>query len=480
MKLYAHVLIFALLVSGCYDDFDMPDVISATPERNQIAVGLDTQVVVTFSKKMDTMKTSNEFSLSSSTGSVRGYFSWSNGDTVLNFRPAEPLGRAEKYTIRVTEDAEDSKGNDLDEEFVSSFYTGGDNTKPVVESFSPAADSIGNANNTVVAIVFSEPMDPDTVYDGFIISPAAEGYYEWNADHTVAMFRPVYGFNYGVTYTATVNTSIKDSAGNSLDKEMNFNFTVGDDFTPPEFTVYQDNPVPLYLDENDLVGGAEKDGSIIIDFSEVVNIDRIAGAVSISPAARFFISTSTVASSTGNITRAVLNFTENLSSEETYTLRIGSSITDLQDNSLAGEYRFVFITNGFYSVTPAVRSIGDPVITGWPMNDIVILALPVDASGNAVKLYDGITIDFTRLIDPLSLEITVDMVAGSSGSPSVVNIDWPVVAPAGEFSRLTFGLYDISPGKTYSIRIKGGAGGLKDQYGNFMKGDFVQMVKFTQ
>lgn len=477
MKNKAYILLSLLLFCGCYDDFTMPTVVSASPGRNEISVDQDASVRIRFSKKMDTMKTSNEFTLSSSTGSVKGYFSWGSGDTVMSFRASEPLKRAEKYTIRITEDAEDSEGNDLDDEFVSSFYTGGDNAQPEIDSFLPAANSIGNAADTVVTVVFSEAMDPDTIYDGLSVSPATEGYYEWSADHTTAMFRPLYGFNYGVTYTATVNTSMKDAAGNSLQEEESFNFTVGDDFVPPEPVVYQDNATPLTLDENQQVSGAEKDGSIVIDFSEVVVTDMISDSISISPAAEFYVSTSTVVSGGVNITRAVINFTENLQSEEIYTLRIGSSITDLQQNSLSREYRYVFVTDGPYSVCPSVSDIGDLATIGsasWTQGDIEMLQLD-DALD---QYYDDIAIDFNNPIDPLSLQITVDIVAGASGSPSVVNIDWPAAPPDGQFTRLTFGLHGVSTGKTYSIRIKGGEGGLRDRNGNYMKEDFVQVVKF--
>ncbi|HPS58406.1 MAG TPA: Ig-like domain-containing protein [Spirochaetota bacterium] len=483
MKTKAYIIFSVVLLAGCYDDFTMPHVVSAAPGKNELSVSRDISAVVAFSKTMDTMKTSNEFTLSSSSGAVEGFFSWGNSDTVMSFHPAEPLKRTEKYTIRITGDAEDTEGNDLSDEFISSFYTGGDDVRPEVDSFNPAANSIGNSDDTLVTVIFSEPMDPDTVYDGLTVSPATEGYYEWNSDYTAVVFRPLYGLNYGVTYNATVSTAMKDSAGNSLLEEVSFSFTIGDDFTPPQLTVYQDNSTPLYLDENVQTPGAEKNGSIVIDFSEIVLTDGIADAVGISPAAEFYVTTSTVESGGVNITRAVVNFTENLESEEIYTLRIGSFITDLQQNNLAREYRFVFVTDGPYSLRPFVSKIGDIVTidsSAWPINDIVILSLAEDFNGNASKLYNNIAIDFSNSIDPLSLDIAVDIVAGDTGSPSVVNIGWPSNPPDARFTRLTFGLYGVSPGKTYSLRLKGGSGGIKDQYGNYMKEDFVQIIKFNQ
>ncbi len=479
IKRKAYILFSVLLLAGCYDDFIMPVVVSASPGRNENSVDQDASVSVRFSKKMDTMKTSNEFTLSSSSGAVNGYFSWGSDDTVMSFRAAEPLKRAEKYTIRITDAAEDSEGNDLDEEFISSFYTGGDIVQPEIDSFLPGANSIGNAADTVVTVVFSEPMDPDTIYEGLSVSPAAEGYYEWSADRTTALFRPLYGFNYGVTYTATVSRAMKDAAGNSITEEESFSFTLGDDFIPPELTVYQDNAAPLPFDENQQVSGAEKDGNIVIDFSEVVVTDIISDSISITPAGKFYITTSTVVSGGVNITRAVINFTENLESEEIYTLRIGSSITDLQHNSLSREYRYVFVTDGHDSICPLVLQIGELATiesAPWTQGEIVIMGLE-NASDN---FFPDIAVNFNSVIDPLSLEITIDLTAGYTGVfPEVVNINWPQGPPEEKFTRLTFGLYNVSPGKTYIIRIKGGTAGLKDRNGNYMKDDFLQIIKFN-
>ena len=478
MKAAGRIILLIIVTCGCYYDLDMPHVVSVEPGKNRISVDLDSSVTVLFSEKMDTMKTSKEFTLSSSAGYVEGYFSWADGDSILIFRPSEPFKRAEKYTVRITEEAEDSNGNDLRDEFVSSFYTAGDNVRPVVESFEPEDNSTGNGEDAVVAVFFSEEMDPDTLYEGMAISPATEGYYEWNSDRTAAMFRPLKGFCYGVTYTVTVNTNMRDAAGNSLVEENIFRFTVGDDFAPPELSVFQNNIEPLYFDENIQVEGAEKNGSIVMDFNEVVAADMIAGAVSIVPEAGFYISTSVVDSGNVSITRAVINFTEDLAGEEVYTLKISSSIKDLQDNSLAGDYRYVFVTNGTFSLRPYVSRIGDLAsidTVPWNINDIVMSGLY-----ETDNLYEDIAIDFSSVIDPLSLEITVDMVAGNSGTiPVVVNTDWPVNPPDAKFTRLSFGLYGVSIGKTYRIRVKGGTGGLKDQYGNFMKEDFEQIIKFN-
>ncbi|HOP31088.1 MAG TPA: Ig-like domain-containing protein, partial [Spirochaetota bacterium] len=106
------------VITGCYGDdmFERPSVISVSPERDSTTVLPDTRIVIVFSRQMDTVKTNNEFSLSNGSGNIDGYYSWDSEGRSLTFTPKSNISMAEKYTIRVTEGAEDTRGNDLDGE----------------------------------------------------------------------------------------------------------------------------------------------------------------------------------------------------------------------------------------------------------------------------------------------------------------------------------------------------------------------------
>lgn len=469
------IISIILLFTGCYGDdmFERPEVQSVTPEKDSTTALPDTRVTVTFSKQMDTVKTNEEFSLSSSSGTVDGYFSWDPGGRVMTFTPKFHLTGAERYTLRISKGAEDTDGNDLKNDFLSTFHTGGDLGQPVVLSYMPGANTIGNAENSTVTIRFSEPVDMNTIYSGISISPAVQGYFTPNGASDEITFTPLYGFSYGVTYTVNIANSVTDTAGNKLLYPVVFSFTVGDDFVKPELTAYQNLSTPLYLDEYQLIGGGEKDGSITIDFTELVKTDNLSSAISISPAVPFFISTSVAVNGGTSFTRGIIHFTEDLLSCETYTLKISSSVTDMQGNSLDHDYRFVFVTDGTGSTQPDVTSIGDlsgSVITAWHMDEVQPLLI---GSG----FYDNIGVDFSKEINPTSLKITVDRVTGSGGGANVVNIDWPVTG-AGQFRRLKFGLHGLTGGSTFKITIKGGKTGLRDSNNNYMKQDFIQLIRF--
>ncbi|HNX25719.1 MAG TPA: Ig-like domain-containing protein, partial [Spirochaetota bacterium] len=434
-------------------------------------------VVVEFSKSMDTIKTSNEFSLSSGSEKIEGIFAWEDGNRKLVFTPRTHLA-SDKFTVRVTDAAEDTEGNDLKNEFVSNFFISGETGSPSVLSYSPLENTAGNLPDSRIAITFSEPVDLNSIYNGISISPSIEGTFLWNAgvsDSTVITFNPIYGFNYGVTYTVTVSDSILDVSGNKLREPVSFNFTVGDDFVKPELHVYQDDATPLNFDEAVYTHGAEKDKRIVLRFTEIIKTDNLRSAITISPSALFYVSSEVQSGAT----TAYINFSENLESEEIYTLRISSSITDTQANPLIKDYRYVFVTDGIYSIAPNADTIGDlaaplpPALPKWIKNEIQILQIQAAHP----LLYSDIIIDFTSEIDPLSLSIYAETVSGTGGSPSIVNIDWPDSPPA-KFTRLKFGLYNVHSGNIYMIVLKGGKNGLRDMNGNYMKLDFEQMVRF--
>jgi len=466
------LLIFLILNAGCDADFkfDRPEVVSVSPSHNSTLVAPDASLIVEFSNPMDKVKTNSEFSLTGGSGAVDGVFRWEDGGRRMIFTPRLNLPVAEKFTIRITEGAEDTDGNDLKEEHVSVFFISGENGKPSVSSYAPAANSTGNLTGTTVVITFSEPVDLNSIYSGISVSPSVQGVFTWNGDSTVITFTPLYGFNSGVTYTVTVDDSILDVSGNRLNEQLVFNFTVGDDFTKPELSVYQDISPALDFDEAFYTHGAEKDKRLVLKFSEVIITDTLRSSISISPSADYYITSETSAGATV----AYINFTEYLQSEVVYTLRVNSGITDLQDNPLIKDYRYVFVTDGVNSLSPAVNQIGDLAPPhAWNRNDIELLLI----SALHPLLYSDVVVDFSSEIDPLSLSIYAESVAGTGGAPSVINIQWPD-APPVKFTRLKFDLYNAAAGNIYRIVIKGGTGGLKDMKGNYMKEDFEQMIRF--
>jgi hypothetical protein len=454
-------------------DFTQPEIISIYPSNLMTNVENDVVIEVRFSREMDTVKTNNSFSLSSASGMVSGYFRWSDSGRRLSFEPKKILNDSEMYTITITTSAEDKDGNDLKEATTSVFYVNTDLNSPEIQSHSPASNETGVLPDLsdlsppgYITIIFSEAIDPDTLYDGITISPAVQGTYAWDVTQQIITFNPVYDLNYGTTYTVTISESLTDISGNPFLEQYSFNFTVGDDFEKPEvLSVYQDLPAPGNYNwtENGVNDEIEKDQDIIIAFSEEIAVDTLYDAITISPSCDFYIDTNATND------QAVIVFNSPAESETNYTLTISSTVTDLQGNNLIKEYVYQFYTDGVNSIRPEVVEINDPIEGVWPLGEIVSL--------NIFNPYVDIHAVFSAEMIPSSITIVAERVIGDAGNPVIINPDWPDTAP-GRFRVYEFDLSGLLAGNIYKLTLKGGSDGARDIYGNCMKDDFVQYIRF--
>jgi hypothetical protein len=460
-------------------DFSQPQVSAVAPADRQENVGVDATVTLIFSKSMDRVKTANSFSLSSSKGRVDGYFTWDAGGRVMTFHPSgKGLSGGQAYSVIVSVDAEDTGGNDLLGPFASVFYVGSDITPPYVARFSPAHNSQVADPNQVIEIVFSEPVDYDTVYSGFSLSPSAQGLFRFeerfdppqNRVVTAATFDPTYPLPFGTTYAVTVSTAVKDPNGNPLREECAFNFTMGTDFQRPSIlSVTQTDPVdggsvvfadPTGATENTLV---ERDCDLIVHFSEPVKVSSLQGAVTLSDGADFYLLPGSPADS------VTVKFREPLKSQDHYLLTVTQSVTDLGGNQLDTSYRYRFLTDGERSTRPSVVSMKS--VQG---GDESLLA--DGATVYPVKLACRYYAEFSKDIDPGSIEVSVEKVAGpEADSPSMINPNWDD-APAS-FRIYSFDLNVTKAGNTYRITIEG-ANVTKDSRGNYLEKDVSRYVKY--
>lgn len=470
------IILIAVLLSCDYIsdrmDFTQPEIVSIYPS-NMATVEKDVIIEVIFSTEMDTVKTANSFSLTSASGMVSGYFRWSDSGKRLSFQPKDVLRDSEVYTITISSSAEDKDGNDLREIATSVFYVNTDLDSPEIQSHSPDSNEIGilpDLSNLsppgYIAIIFSEAIDPDTLYDGITISPAVQGIYAWDTTQRIITLSPIHDLIYGTTYTVTVRGSLTDISGNPLLEQYSFNFTVGDDFEKPEVSsVYQDLPAPgdytwIEKEVNDEI---EKDEDIIIAFSEEIAVDTLYDAITISPYCDFYIDTNAAHD------QAIIVFRSPMESEANYTLTISPIITDVQSNNLTREFVYQFYTDGVTSIRPEVIAISDPIEGVWPLNDIQTLKI--------FDPYVDIHLVFSAEMIPSSITIGVERVFGDAGNAYIINPNWPDMTP-GIFRVYEFDLSRVSAGNIYKLTLKGGRDGARDIYGNNMKENFVQYIRF--
>jgi alpha-tubulin suppressor-like RCC1 family protein len=93
----------------------------------------------------------------------------------------------------------------------------------------PDAAAVNISVSTVVTATFSEAMDASTIIAGnFILDPSVTGLVTYDSTSRTATFTPSAPLPYSVTYTATLTTGIKNSAGRALSTNYFWSFS-----TPP-------------------------------------------------------------------------------------------------------------------------------------------------------------------------------------------------------------------------------------------------------
>ncbi len=464
-----------------------PHVSSVFPDRFASGVPGDVTIQLAFSERMDAVRTSEAFSLTSPSGRIAGYFRWSDDGRIMSFTPASPLADPGMHTISLDTTAEDHLGNDLAREFHSFFSLRGDVTRPRVVSHSPAFHAENGVPDPVVApgaavsVIFSEAIDVDTLHRGFSVSPAVQGLFSWNETRTGITFDPMQDFSWGSSYTVTLGQSIADISGNTLECEYSFSFTIGDDFTGPAVLSVTQESTGVALMEETTVERIEKREPLTLRFSEPVSRESLAGAISLSPSCSFHVEAPVSGA------EAKIVFDRPLESETGYALTIDASLSDVNGNRSTREARFFFTTNGARSIRPAVSFITDethgpyaePPVAAWAHDRIETLEYMPPVPPSTISVFPGVYLRFTQEIDPASVRIDITREAGcGTGLPLVVNPDWPDISPDGAFHVYRFDLADVDAGDIYRITVRGGPGGLRDAFGNTMEEDYTQCVRF--
>jgi hypothetical protein len=235
-----------------------------------------------------------------------------------------------------------------------------DTTRPTVVSTSPVDGDMTVAMSTAITVTFSERMDATSLVDGILsLDPTVAGTISSTA--TSFVFTPTDGLDTNVTYTATLATSVQDTAGNNLSAPHVWQFRTYFDTEPP--TIIETTPP----DSNTSVS---VNSDITAFFSE--SMDRstlIQASFQISP------SVAGVISSTD--TSITFDPDDALDTLQWYTVTLAADIADATGNHLATEYIWDFYT--YPDTTSPTAMMISPIDGGVIDNSVTI---EVNASDN--------------------------------------------------------------------------------------------------
>jgi len=206
----------------------LPIVKSTVPLNNATGIAIDKAISVAFSEAMDLATiNSSTFTLLQGTTVVAGTVTYA--DSTATFTSAGNLENGKIYTATITSGAKDIAGNALAGNHTFSFTTQvpADLILPVVISTIPLNNAAGVELNKVVALTFSELMDPLSINASTFTlmqgTTAVSGVVAYSG--TTATFTPSDLLVSGIAYTATLTTGAKDMAGNALAANSLLNFT---------------------------------------------------------------------------------------------------------------------------------------------------------------------------------------------------------------------------------------------------------------
>ncbi|MDO8500262.1 MAG: Ig-like domain-containing protein, partial [Gemmatimonadaceae bacterium] len=214
-------------------DTAAPTIVARTPTNGATGIAINTNVTVTFSEPMNaTTINSTNITLTPTAGGspIAGTVTYNSATNTATLDPTADLANNTSYTITVTTGVKDVAGNALAATSTSTFTTVTDLIAPTVIARTPT-DSINVPRDTTITVTFSEDMNASTVNTAFSLAftggAAVPGSVVYDSATRTATLTPSGTLSATTSYTATVTTAAKDTAGNGLTGNFSFAFKTG-------------------------------------------------------------------------------------------------------------------------------------------------------------------------------------------------------------------------------------------------------------
>lgn len=403
-------LLLALSLTACFNSSSSSkkaadtlvtslSVTSTGPANEADGVGTNVKVVAVFNKslKSETV-TETSFRLhGANETAISGTVSYNAANMTGILDPNSLLTPSTEYTATITTAVKDQGNKGLAENYTWTFTTGAeeDTTDPTVKSFSPADGADGVVRNTKVNVVFSEPIDPETITstsfklteDGGDDVHGTRRY----VNPTTVVFSPTEILESMTDYTLSLTSGIKDLAGNGL-VPFTLGFTTGDTVSVSPDAVdlgSAGNYVILAKTGVSTTGTTSITGDVAVSpehrtaltgFSETLSAD---GQSATSPVVTGKLFSADMDDPTpANLTTAVSDM------ETAYTTTAGLSDPDFTELG-AGEIGGLTLDRGLYKWGTGVLVTSDVTLNG-SADDVWIFQI-----GEDLKLEDGKSIILT-------------------------------------------------------------------------------------
>lgn len=492
--------LLSLLGLQLENEYKQPDILLFLPLRGEREVSKDRRLIFEFSKKMQRNLTESGISMSASGGNTEYTPIWENDYRLLLQFPAG-MTEGKRYEVNLNRNSiKDTDGNRLVKNFLSDFYTEGGGRQTTVISSDPPADeaiTVGWPIDRNIIIRFNEPMDKISTNSAVSISGGPAVYLPiWNESADELTLQLQSNLEIGTTYRLIVTTSAKSQAGINLTNDYLLNFNTASSFdrpvVSPNVTLGDNwsslNPSPAVNTFN----GVSKFDQFRFSFNIPMNRESVLNAISFNPP---------ISGQYEWLSDTLLQFTPSSSLEigNTYRLRISSSATSSQGQTLFNSYVVDFtVDDNFTSIPMELLGINGRtfdascVISG--AIDLNIAGLPNKNTVNTINPQTGCPQEYEFEVAlntaggvPLKTFGEGDVFSASnininylSGGPinSSLRIDQINYIPTANPQRLRIRITGVASNQVrYTFLLRGGPGGILDSNENYLEDD-IEFIFF--
>ena len=204
-----------------------PFVKTISPVPGAQKIPLEQQVVITFNEPIQPGSvTPVTVKISDGSSTITGTIVLGDGNTTVTVTPISLLKEQTVYTVQIS-GITDNLNRPMAKPFVASFTTV-DLTPPAVQSLDPAADSSGLPLESVIRIVYNEPVDPAAFSAPAIVvtrnGTTVAGRVDMIFGNTGMVFTPTYPLVENTGYHVEVQPAT-DLSGNRQETPLSFDFS---------------------------------------------------------------------------------------------------------------------------------------------------------------------------------------------------------------------------------------------------------------
>ncbi|MFO7849492.1 MAG: Ig-like domain-containing protein [Spirochaetia bacterium] len=287
-----------------------PEVSACYPEK---MLSSGEPLDITFSTAMDKSSVERLLTFAGPEGRVEGVFTWKN-DKELRFLP-EGVETPKRYILSIDK-ALNKEGIPMETPFRRFFSTLPDSSALQLLSCTPVSGAQNTAADSNIHLEFSAPVDRESFYDAFRVTPEVSGEYIWSGEDTEIEYIPDGDLSRDTEYTVRVSSECIDHRGIPLLEPFSSSFSTEDEdpqvLTKIEITssesVHQADPEQLYR--------VEKDEALRLHFSQPLEKENREGLFDFSPDVPFSVEWS------GGAEYVEISFPELLLWEEVYLLSV--------------------------------------------------------------------------------------------------------------------------------------------------------------